>query len=115
MALKCSPSVEFRFGRDYFLIPVSAPGASFRLRAPIHGSHNAFMSKKALLILAASAELCLGCYFLLAFIGWCMRMFLFSSGQVSFSIMMVILPLLAACSFALYPFTRKKMRELDSK
>jgi len=74
------------------------------------------MSRKALLILAASAELCLGCYFLLAFIGWCMRMFLFSSGQQpAFSPMLVILPVLAAACFALYPFTRRKMRQLDSK
>lgn len=68
------------------------------------------MSKKVLLVIAAAAELCLGAYFLLAFFGWCAKIYLFSAGRESFSVMIVVWFVLAAGCFVLYGVTRRKLK-----
>ncbi len=70
------------------------------------------MSKKVLLVIAASAELCLGAYFLLAFFSWCARIYLFSAGRESFSVMIIVWFVLAAACFVLYGITRRKLKEM---
>jgi len=74
------------------------------------------MSKKTLLVIAASAELFLGAYFILAFFAWFAKTYLFTvSKSGSFSIMLVVWLVLAAASFVMYLRTRRKMKDLDSK
>lgn len=70
------------------------------------------MSRKALLVVAAATELCLGAYFLLAFFGWCARIYLFNAGREGFSVMIVVWFALAAGCFALYGYTRRKLKEM---
>jgi len=70
------------------------------------------MSRKALLVVAAAAELCLGAYFLLAFFGWCARIYIFSAGREEFSMMIIIWFLLAAGCFTAYGITRRKLKQL---
>jgi hypothetical protein len=76
-----------------------------------HGD-NSTMSRKVLLVIAAAGELCLGAYFLLAFFGWCARIYLFNAGRERFSIMIVVWFVLAASCFVLYGITRRKLKDM---
>jgi hypothetical protein len=68
------------------------------------------MSRKVLLVIAASLELCLGAYFLLAFFAFCARTYLFSTSRGRFSVMMVVWIVLATACFTLYVVTRRKLK-----
>jgi hypothetical protein len=76
-----------------------------------HGD-NPIMSRKVLFVIAAAGELCLGAYFLLAFFGWCARIYLFNAGREHFSVMIIVWFVLAAGCFALYGITRRKLKQM---
>jgi hypothetical protein len=73
------------------------------------------MSRKTLLYIAASAELCLAGYFVMAFLAWCAKLYLFSSGHNSFSVILLLWPALAIACFVLYALTRRQAKQLESK
>jgi len=72
------------------------------------------MSRKALLAIAASAELLIGAYCALAFVAWTLRTLLFSSGEGRFPYVIFVWGPLAAICFWLYSRTVNKVRELES-
>jgi hypothetical protein len=73
------------------------------------------MSRKTLLMIAAGAELFFGAYFMLAFMAWGARVFIFSQKENHASVMVVVMAILTATCFSLYPVTLRKIRELESK
>lgn len=86
---------------------------SVLLRRGVKEDHNPSMSRKALLTILASAELFLGAYFVLAFLAWCAKLYLFTDGNGSFSMMLIVWLVLAATCFWLYGRTINKIKNLD--
>jgi membrane protein implicated in regulation of membrane protease activity len=72
------------------------------------------MSRKTLLTIAASAELFLGAYFVLAFVAWVARVFVFNAGKTEFSPMLIVWASLAAASLWLYSKTMERIRDLEA-
>ena len=72
------------------------------------------MSRKTLLVIAASAELFLGAYFVLAFVAWTARIYLFTAGKSEFSPMLIVWASLAAACFWLYSKTLEKIHDMES-
>lgn len=72
------------------------------------------MSRKTLLTIAASAELFLGAYFVLAFVAWMARVFVFNAGKTEFSPMLIVWASLAAACLWLYSKTMERIKDLDA-
>jgi len=72
------------------------------------------MSRKTLLAIAASAELFLGAYCVLAFVAWTARIYLFTAGKAEFSPVLIVWAALAAGCFFLYSKTMDKIHELEA-
>jgi hypothetical protein len=71
------------------------------------------MSRKTLLTILASAELFLGAYFVLAFLAWFAKLYLFNEGNKSFSVMLIVWLVLAATCFGIYGKTMSKIKSLE--
>jgi hypothetical protein len=84
------------------------------LRGRSQAFHNASMTRKTKLYVAAYAEVCLASYFMLGFMAWTIRLVLFPTGPGPVSLMMSLWATLSLGCFTLFWRTRRKLKQLES-
>ncbi|HMD75917.1 MAG: hypothetical protein ABSG60_12350 [Terracidiphilus sp.] len=73
------------------------------------------MKKKTMLLIAAWIESLFGAYFVLAFVAWFAKLFLFSTSPAYYGALLIVPAALSVGCYALFNITIRKYRDTDAK
>jgi uncharacterized membrane protein len=73
------------------------------------------MKKKTMLLIAACIESLVGAYFMLAFVAWFAKLFLFSTSPAYYGALLIVPAALSVGCYVLFHITIRKYRDTDAK